>query len=182
MTLFKNDNTPEIIYKLFQAYSYFFHQNKTEITLTITSDTNKVPSCEAVNNALKGKLGTDSRASGINGDNKNDKNSVPSVKAVAAYVDSNLSGAMDFTVVKGKDNSKTPTINVTNTTNGLCAVRITKMSDGTTQYQSNITLGNLGNKTTAFTFSVAESANYMVEAWTYNSNTKNLVPAVVKYI
>ena len=48
MTLFKNDDTLEKIYKLFQAYSYFFHQNKTEITSTITSDTDKVPSCAAV--------------------------------------------------------------------------------------------------------------------------------------
>ena len=48
MTLFKNDDTLEIIYKLFQAYSYFFHQNKTEITSTVTSDTDKVPSCAAV--------------------------------------------------------------------------------------------------------------------------------------
>ena len=56
MTLFKNDDTLEIIYKLFQAYSYFFHQNKTEITSTVTSDTNKVPSCAAVSTALSGKL------------------------------------------------------------------------------------------------------------------------------
>ena len=47
-TIFKNDDTLEIIYKLFQTYSYFFHQNKTEITSTITSDTDKVPSCAAV--------------------------------------------------------------------------------------------------------------------------------------
>lgn len=101
----------------------------------------------------------------------------------AAYVESNISGAMDFTVVKDTSNSKTPTIKVTNATNGLCAVRITKMSDGSMQYKSNVnTFGILANKTTAFTFNIEVSANYMVEAWTYNSNTKNLVPAVVKYI
>lgn len=96
MTLFKNDDTLEIIYKLFQAYSYFFHQNKTEITSTITSETNKVPSCAAVSTALEGKLDTGVIASGINTDNRNDDNSVPSVKAVADYVNNNISGAMDF--------------------------------------------------------------------------------------
>lgn len=52
LTLFKNDDTLEIIYKLFQACSYFFHQNKAKITSTITSDTDKVPSCAAVSTAL----------------------------------------------------------------------------------------------------------------------------------
>ena len=146
MTLFKNDDTLEIIYKLFQAYSYFFHQNKTEITSTVTSGTNKVPS----------------------------------VKAVAAYVDSNISGAMDFSVVKDTSAS---TISVTNETDGLCAVRVTKMSDGTTQYQSNINaLGILSNKTTAFTFNIEASANYMIEAWTYNSSANKLIPTAVKFI
>lgn len=88
---------------------------------------------------------------------------------------------MDFTVVKGTDNSKNPTISVTNSTGGLCAVRVTKMSDGSTQYQSNITLGNLGNKKTAFTFNIEASANYMIEAWSYNNSSK-LVPAAVKYV
>ena len=182
MTLFKNDDTLEIIYKLFQAYSYFFHQNKTEITSTITSDTDKVPSCAAVSTALEKKLNTSSKSSGINDDNKNDDDSVPSVKAVAAYVDSNISGAMDFTVVKDTSDSKDPTISVTNSTDGLCAVRVTKMSDGSTQYQSNITLGNLGNKKTAFTFNIEASANYMIEAWSYNNSSKKLIPAAVKYV
>ncbi len=180
MTLFKNDDTLEIIYKLFQACSYFFHQNKTEITSTVTSETDKVPSCAAVRTALAEKLGTDSIASGINDTNINDNDSVPSVKAVAAYVDSNISGAMDFTVVK---DASTATISVTNSTDGLCAVRITKMSDGSTQYQSNINaLGDLTNQTTAFTFTIEALANYMVEAWIYNDSTKKLVPTAVKYI
>lgn len=85
---------------------------------------------------------------------------------------------MDFTVVK---DSSASTISVTNSTNGLCAVRVTKMSDGSTQYQSNITLGNLGNKKTAFTFNIEASANYMIEAWSYNNSSK-LVPAAVKYV
>ena len=86
MTLFKNDDTLEIIYKLFQAYSYFFPSKQNRITSTVTSDTDKVPSCAAVSTALSGKLDIDSKASGINDDNKNDDDSVPSVKAVAAYV------------------------------------------------------------------------------------------------
>ena len=96
MTLLKNDDTLEIIYKLFQAYSYFFHQNKTEITSTVTSDTNKVPSCAAVSTALAGKLDTGVVTSGINDDNKNNDDIIPSVKAVADYVNNNISGAMDF--------------------------------------------------------------------------------------
>lgn len=180
MTLFKNDDTLEIIYKLFQAYSYFFHQNKTEITSTITSETNKVPSCAAVSTALSGKLGTDSKVLGINDANKDDEDSVPSVKAIVDYVDSNISGAMDFTVVKDTSNSKTPTIKVTNATNGLCAVRITKMSDGSMQYQSKTALGTPTNKTTAFTFNIETLANYMIEAWIYNSG--KLIPTAVKYI
>lgn len=86
MTLFKNDDTLEIIYKLFQAYSYFFHQNKTEITSTITSDTNKVPSCAAVSTALAEKLNNDVKVDAINDDNKKDTNHLPTVNAVAAYI------------------------------------------------------------------------------------------------
>lgn len=85
---------------------------------------------------------------------------------------------MDFTVVKDTSAS---TISVTNNTNGLCAVRVTKMSDGSTQYQSNINLGNLGNKTTAFTFNIETLANYMIEAWIYNISVKKLIPTAVKY-
>lgn len=162
----------------FKRIHIFFHQNKTEITSTITFDPDKVPSCAAVSTALLGKLDKSSIASGINDDNKNNDDFVPSVKAVADYVDSNIPGAMDFTVVK---DSSASTISVTNSTNGLCAVRVTKMSDGSTQYQSNITLGNLGNKKTAFTFNIEASANYMIEAWSYNNSSK-LVPAAVKYV
>ena len=180
MTLFKNDDTLEIIYKLFQAYSYFFHQNKTEITSTITSDPDKVPSCAAVSTALSRKLNSSSIASGINDDNKNNDDIIPSVKAVADYVDSNISGAMDFAVVK---DSSASTISVSNDTEGLCAVRVTKMSDGSVQYQSNVNpLGDLVNRKNAFTFNIEVSANYMVEAWSYNSDTKKLIPTAVKFI
>ena len=68
---------------------------------------------------------------------------------------------MDFTVVKDTSDSKDPTISVSNETDGLCAVRVTKMSDGTTQYQSNITFGTPSNKTTAFTFNIIASENYI---------------------
>ena len=121
-------------------------------------------------------------ASGINDDNKNDDDSVPSVKAVAAYVDSNIPGAMDFAVAKYTSDSENPTISVTNDTSGLCAVRVTKMSNGNVQYQSNLTSGKLGNRKTAFTFNIETSANYMIEAWHYDSSNKKLVPTVVKYV
>ena len=181
MTLFKNDDTLEIIYKLFQAYSYFFHQNKTEITSTVTSETDKVPSCAAVSTALSGKLDTGSIAVGINDDNRNADNIVPSVNAVAAYVDSNISGAMDFTAVKGTSGEDN-IISVTNSTDGLCAVRLTKMSDGSVQYKSNIFGGRPVNKTTAFTFNISTSEYYMVEAWHYDGTTNKLIPTAVKYV
>ena len=89
---------------------------------------------------------------------------------------------MDFTVVKDTSDSENPTISVTNETDGLCAVRVTKMSDGSTQYQSSINaLGTLINKTTAFTFNIEASAHYMIEAWIYNSTNKKLIPTAVKY-
>lgn len=86
MTLFKNDDTLEIIYKLFQACSYFFHQNKTEITSNITSEKNKVPSCAAVSTALSGKLDNNVKVDVINDGNKNDTTSLPTVNAVTAYI------------------------------------------------------------------------------------------------
>ena len=83
---------------------------------------------------------------------------------------------MDFTVVKDGN-----TVKVTNSTDGLCAVRVTKMSDGTTQYQSNVRLDRPVNKKTAFTFPIIISENYMIEAWTCNSDTEKLIPTAVKY-
>ena len=87
---------------------------------------------------------------------------------------------MDFSVVK---DSSASTISITNDTNGLCAVRITKMSDGSVQYQSSVNpLGDLGNKKTAFTFNIEASAHYMIEAWIYNSSANKLIPTAVKYV
>lgn len=86
---------------------------------------------------------------------------------------------MDFAVVK---DSSASTVSISNDTNGLCAVRVTRMSDGTTQYQSSISFGVLSNTTTAFTFNIEASANYMIEAWSYNNSSKKLVPAAVKYV
>lgn len=84
---------------------------------------------------------------------------------------------MDFAVI-----SQNNFLVVTNDTTGLCAVRITKMSDGSVQYKSNVSaLGDLLNQKTAFTFSIEASANYMIEAWYYNSSTQKLIPTAVKY-
>ena len=118
--------------------------------------------------------------SGINDDNKNNDDIIPSVKAVADYVNNNISGIMDFATVKDTSAS---TLSISNETEGICAVRVTKMSDGSTQYQSNVNpLGDLGNKKNAFTFNIEVSANYMVEAWFYNSGTNKLIPTAVKFI
>ena len=90
-----------------------------------------------------------------------------------------MPGAMDFTVVK---DVSAATVSISNETDGLCAVRVTKMSDGTTQYQSSaFAAGKPSNQKTAFTFKIEASVNYMIEAWHYNGNNK-LVPAVVKYV
>ena len=86
---------------------------------------------------------------------------------------------MDFAAVR---DSSASTISISNETDGLCAVRITKMSDGSTQYQSNIAFGTISNKTTAFTFNIEASANYMIEAWIYNSSANKLIPTAVKFI
>lgn len=85
---------------------------------------------------------------------------------------------MDFTVVK---DTNAATVSVTDSTNGLCAVRITKMSDGSVQYQSSIAFNKPFNQKTAFTFNIEASAHYMIEAWIYNNSNK-LVPAAVKYV
>lgn len=85
---------------------------------------------------------------------------------------------MDFTVT-----SQNNTLSVTNSTEGLCAVRITRMSDGSVQYKSNINaVGRISNKTTAFTFNIETSVHYMIEAWTYSTSTKKLIPTAVDYI
>ena len=84
---------------------------------------------------------------------------------------------MDFAVVK-----ENTTLSISNETDGLCAVRITKMSDGTTQYQSNsVKYGIIPNKKDAFTFNITASEHYMIEAWSYNSDTKKLIPTAVKF-
>ena len=115
---------------------------------------------------------------------KNNDNSVPSVKAVADYVGSNISGAMDFAVVKDTSVSAgDTTVSISNDTEGLCAVRVTKMSDGTTQYQSSsFAVGRPSNQKTAFTFNIETLANYMIEAWYYNNSSNKLIPTAVKYI
>ena len=87
---------------------------------------------------------------------------------------------MDFAVVRDTSAS---TVSITNETEGLCAVRITKVSDGSVQYQSSINaLGILINKTTAFTFNIEASAHYMIEAWIYHSSANKLIPTAVKYV
>ena len=89
-----------------------------------------------------------------------------------------MPGAMDFTVVK---DVSAATVSISNETDGLCAVRVTKMSDGTTQYQSSaFAAGKPSNQKTAFTFKIEASVNYMIEAWTCNNN--KLVPTAVKYV
>lgn len=154
--------------------------NKTEITSTLNDSETTVPSNKAVSDGLTAKVDKNNIVQTIDSSNSSALDKVPSCAAVATYVDSKISGAMDFTVTR---NSSASTISVSNKTNGLCAVRVTKMSDGSTQYQSSsFAAGRPSNKTTAFTFNIEASAHYMIEAWHYNSSIAKLVPAVVKYV
>lgn len=185
MTLFKNDDTLEIIYKLFQACSYFFHQNKAKITQTLDDSETTVPSNKAVSDGLSGKIDKDSIVQKIDTSNNSALDKVTSCAAVAAYVDSNISGALDITVTKGEvaEDVDNTTLSIENTTEGICIVRVTNLSDGSIQYKSNIKLDRLVNTTRAFTFpSMPKSAKYMVEAWSCNSDTKKLIPTAVKFI
>ena len=87
---------------------------------------------------------------------------------------------MDFAVTKNDS-----ILSVSNTTNGLCAVRITDMSSGSgsTQYKnSGIIAGTPVNQQDVFVFTITASSHYMVEAWHYNNNTGKLIPTAVKYI
>ncbi|MBQ9282725.1 MAG: hypothetical protein IJ207_11120 [Treponema sp.] len=87
---------------------------------------------------------------------------------------------MDFAVVK---DSSASTVSISNETDGLCAVRVTKMSDGSVQYQSsNFVASRPVNQKTAFTFNIETSAHYMIEAWIYNSDTEKLISTAVKYV
>ena len=160
MTLFKNDDTLEIIYKLFQAYSYFFHQNKTEITSTITSETNKVPSCAAVSTALSGKLGIDSKASGINDDNKNNDDIIPSVKAVAAYVtELGLSSLGEKPICDQTSNSITVSV-----TSKIGAVKVTSIDSFN---QSKVVYNSNPSAVTLTVSGLSPNTSYFVEVYNF---------------
>ena len=91
MTLFKNDDTLEIIYKLFQACSYFFHQNKTEITSTLNDSETTVPSNKAVSDGLTAKVDKNNIVQTIDSSNSSALDKVPSCAAVSTA----LSGKLD---------------------------------------------------------------------------------------
>ena len=158
MTLFKNDDTLEIIYKLFQAYSYFFHQNKTEITSTVTSDANKVPSCKAVSTALAGKLDTTVRVDAINDDNKNDTNGLPTVNAVAAYIaELGLSSLGEIPTCNQTTNSITVTI-----TSKIGAVKVTSIGDFD---KSKVVYSNSPSAKTLTVSGLSPNTSYFVEVY-----------------
>ncbi len=160
MTLFKNDDTLEIIYKLFQAYSYFFHQNKTEITSTVTSDTDKVPSCAAVSTALSGKLNTGSKAVGINDDNRNDNNSVPSIKAVADYVaELGLSSLGEKPIYNQTSNSITVSV-----TSKIGAVKVTSIDSFD---KSKVVYNSNPSAVTLTVSGLSPNTSYFVEVYNY---------------
>lgn len=158
MTLFKNDDTLEIIYKLFQAYSYFFHQNKTEITSTITSDTNKVPSCAAVSTALSGKLDNDVKVDAINDGNKNDTNSLPTVNAVAAYIaELGLSSLGEAPTCNPTKNSIT-----VSASSKIGAVKVTSIDS---YNQSKVVYNNIPSAKTLAVSGLSPNTSYFVEVY-----------------
>lgn len=160
MTLFKNDDTLEIIYKLFQAYSYFFHQNKTEITSTVTSDTDKVPSVATVSTALSGKLNTSSKASRIDDDNKNNDDIIPSVKAVAAYIaELGLSSLSQKPTYTQTANSITVSV-----TSKIGAVKVTSIDSFN---QSKVVYNSNPAATTLTVNDLSPNTSYFVEVYNF---------------
>lgn len=138
-----------------------------------------------MSDGLSGKIDKDSIVQKIDTSNNSALDKVTSCAAVAAYVDSNISGAMDFTVTKGEvaEDVDNTTLSIENTTEGICIVRVTNLSDGSIKYKQNFLKNMPVNKKTAFIFpSMPKSANYMIEAWSCNSDTKKLIPTAVKFI
>jgi len=160
LTLFKNDDTLEMIYKLFQAYSYFFHQNKTEITSTVTSDTDKVPSCAAVSTALEGKLNSNVKVNAINDDNKNDTNSLPTVNAVADYVaELGLSSLGEKPICDQTANSITVSV-----TSKIGFVKVTSIDSFN---QSKVVYNSNPSAVTLTVSGLSPNTSYFVEVYNY---------------
>ena len=134
--------------------------NKTEITSTITSNTDKVPSCAAVSTALAGKLNTSSKASRIDDDNKNNDDIIPSVKAVAAYIAelglSSLSQKPTYT--------QTANSIIVSVTSKIGAVKVTSIDSFN---QSKVVYNSNPAATTLTVNDLSPNTSYFVEVYNF---------------
>ena len=154
MTLFKNDDTLEIIYKLFQACSYFFHQNKTEITQTLDDSETTVPSSKAVSTGLSGKVAKTDIVKTIDSSNNTALDKVPSCAAVATYIAelglSSLSQKPTYT-----QTANSITVSVTSKIGAVKVTSIDSFNQSKVVYNSNpaattLTVNNLSPNTSYF--------------------------------
>ena len=168
MTLFKNDDTLEIIYKLFQAYSYFFHQNKTEITQTLDDSGTTVPSNKDVSTGLSGKVAKTDIVQTIDTSNSSALDKVPSCAAVSAFIDNKIPSTIDditssFTTSEGVD---TVNLTVSSKEANICLVRVTELTTSKTVTKSYLSRNALSNTKNLTVSSLnKDSAGYLVEVW-----------------
>ena len=178
MTLLKNDDTLEIIYKLFQACSYFFHQNKTEITQTLNDSETTVPSNKAVSDGLSGKVAKTDIVETIDSSNNTALDKVPSCAAVSAFVNSKLPSTVDditssFTTSEGVD---TIDLTVSSQDYNICFVRVTELSTSRIAVKAVLDRGILANTKNIIIPNLNnDSLGYIVEVWKAVNNQPVLV-------
>lgn len=166
MTLFKNDDTLEIIYKLFQAYSYFFHQNKTEITSTLNDSETTVPSNKAVSDGLTAKVDKNNIVQTIDSSNSSALDKVPSCAAVSAFVDSKIPSTIDVTTAFATNEDTTVNLTVSSQEANMCLVRVTELTTSKTVTKSYLSRNALSNTKNLTVSSLnKDSAGYLVEVW-----------------
>ena len=168
MTLLKNDDTLEIIYKLFQAYSYFFHQNKTEITQTLDDSGTTVPSNKDVSTGLSGKVAKTDIVQTIDTSNSSALDKVPSCAAISAFIDNKIPSTIDditssFTTSEGVD---TVNLTVSSKEANICLVRVTELTTSRVIVNSSVNRNKITNVQSLTVLDLNnDSLGYLVEVW-----------------
>ena len=166
LSLFKNDDTLDIIYKLFQAYSYFFHQNKTEITSTLNDSETTVPSSKAVSTGLSAKVDKTDIVQTIDSSNSSALDKVPSVVAVSAFVADKIPSTIDVTTAFAANEDTTVNLTVSSKEASICLVRVTELTTSKTVTKSYLSRNALSNTKNLTVSSLnKDSAGYLVEVW-----------------
>ena len=166
MTLLKNDDTLEIIYKLFQACSYFFHQNKTEITSTLNDSETTVPSNKAVSDGLTAKVDKNNIVQTIDSSNSSALDKVPSVAAVSAFVADKIPSTIDVTTAFATNEDTTVNLTVSSQEANMCLVRVTELSTSRVTVKSYLYRNALSNtKNLTISYLNIDSLGYIVEVW-----------------